>query len=191
MPSGNFGNLCAGLLAYKSGLPASHFIAACNENDTVPEYFKTGEYEAKTSVATLSNAMDVGDPSNFVRILELFDGKYDALSELISSYSISDEETTATLKKVVAKNNYLLDPHGAVAYASLKKYLKEHPGPKGIFLETAHPVKFHDVVEPLVETTIELPSSIQYLINHKKQATAMEADYLQFKEYLRHTFTPA
>ena len=172
VPSGNFGNLCAGLLAYRSGLPATQFIAACNSNDVVPEYFKTGSYKAKPSVQTLSNAMDVGDPSNFVRMLELFNGDHDVLSKLISSYSISDDETRTAIKE----ENYLLDPHGAVAYTSLKNYLHDNPGSKGIFLETAHPVKFDDA--------IKLPDAIKELAGRKKEATQMEADYRAFKDYL-------
>ena len=161
VPSGNFGNLCAGLLAYRSGLPVAHFIAACNANDEVPKYFETGIYKPQRSIPTLSNAMDVGDPSNFVRMTELFN--YDELSKLVTSYSISDDETRCIMKET---SNYLLDPHGAVAYASLKKY-----GRKGIFLETAHPIKFGD----------EVPKS---LLNKKKEATQMQPDYLQLKDYL-------
>lgn len=161
VPSGNFGNLCAGLLAYRSGLPVTHFIAACNANDEVPKYFETGVYKPQKSVATLSNAMDVGDPSNFVRMTELFN--YSQLSKIVTSYSISDDETRCIMKET---QNYRLDPHGAVAYASLKKY-----GKKGIFLETAHPIKFSN----------EIPGS---LLNKKKEATQMQADYLELKDYL-------
>lgn len=188
VPSGNFGNLCAGLLAYRSGLPAAHFIAACNENDAVPDYFANGMYKAKKSVATLSNAMDVGDPSNFVRMLELFNSDHVVLSKLISSYSISDEETRIALKEVLIGQNYLLDPHGAVAYASLKKYLKDKPGQKGLFFETAHPVKFHDVVEPMINRKIDLPEEVRELLHGKKEAVQMEVDYEAFKEYLRGRF---
>ncbi|HEX6180565.1 MAG TPA: threonine synthase, partial [Chitinophagaceae bacterium] len=136
VPSGNFGNICAGLLANTSGLPAAHFIAACNTNDVVPQFLQTGVYQSKPSVSTLSNAMDVGDPSNFVRILELFGGELNALQRSISSYSISDEETKATTVDVFNRTKYVMDPHGAVAYASLKKYLMDHRKQKGIFLET-------------------------------------------------------
>lgn len=183
VPSGNFGNLCAGLLAFRSGLPASHFIAACNSNDAVPQYFATGQYNAKQSVQTISNAMDVGDPSNFVRMLELFNADYKALSNLISAYSIPDEETRCTLKEVYSRQNYLLDPHGAVAYTALKK-----SGRKGIFLETAHPVKFHDVVEQITGHEVDLPYSVEQLAHHKKQATKMNADYQEFKQYIWQTF---
>ena len=151
VPSGNFGNICAGLLAHVSGLPVQHFVAACNANNVVYNYFETGKYIVKKSVATLSNAMDVGNPSNFVRILELFDQQFNSLKNVMSSYSISDEETKAILKKVYLDTNYLLDPHGAVGYLGLEKYMQQHPGLQGFFLETAHPVKFYDVVEPIIQ----------------------------------------
>lgn len=181
VPSGNFGNICAGLVAHRSGLPVRQFIAACNENDAVPEYFQSGNYHPKKSVATLSNAMDVGDPSNFVRLKQL-DVKN------ISSYSISDEETVATIKEVFSSYNYLLDPHGAVAYSSLKKYIKQHPAAKGIFLETAHPVKFRNVVEPVTGKPVELPPSVAHLQKEKKQAVAMENNYEELKSFLQNKF---
>lgn len=188
VPSGNFGNICAGLVAHRSGLPVRHFIAACNENDTVPEYFQTGNYQAKRSVATLSNAMDVGDPSNFVRLLELYGKNIDAIKKYISSYSISDEETIATIKEVFLTCNYLPDPHGAVAYSSLKKYINQHPEAKGIFLETAHPVKFRNVVEPITGRPVDLPPSVAHLQKEKKQAITIENDYEELKQFLRSTF---
>lgn len=184
VPSGNFGNLCAGLLAQRSGLPVKHFIAACNENETVPDYFKTGNYHPRPSVATLSNAMDVGDPSNFVRMMELYDSDHEHISQLISSYSISDEETEQTIKEVYSSHGYLPDPHGAVAYAALKKYLQQHPGTKGIFLETAHPVKFRNIVEPVTGDPVALPAAVASLEKEKKVATKMEANYEQLKAYL-------
>lgn len=184
VPSGNFGNLSAGLLAYRSGLPVAHFIAACNSNDAVTEYFETGVYKGKDSVQTLSTAMDVGDPSNFVRMMELFNSDFSVLSKLISSYSISDEYTRTTLQGVLASQNYCLDPHGAVAYAALKSYLKENPGRKGIFLETAHPVKFHELVESITGKDIPLPDSVTDLLHRKKEAMKMNVDYVQLKDYL-------
>ena len=150
VPSGNFGNICAGLLAHRSGLPVSHFIAACNANNVVTEYLDTEKYVPKKSISTLSNAMDVGNPSNFVRILELFDKEFQSLKKVMSSYSFSDEETKAILKEVYLNKNYLLDPHGAVGYGALKKYLQQHRGLSGMFLETAHPVKFYDAVESII-----------------------------------------
>src|SRR5450432_2874180 len=126
VPSGNFGNICAGLLAHRSGLPVSHFIAACNANNVVTEYLETGSYSPKKSIATLSNAMDVGNPSNFVRILQLFDSEFQSLKNVMSSYSFSDEETLAILKETFFTINYLLDPHGEVGYGALKKYLQQN-----------------------------------------------------------------
>ena len=184
VPSGNFGNICAGLLAYCSGLPVAHFIAACNANDVVPQFFQTGIYQSKPSVSTLSNAMDVGDPSNFVRILELFGGELNALQSSISSDSISDAETQATIVDVFNRTKYVLDPHGAVAYASLKKYLTDHREQKGIFLETAHPVKFRDTVESLTGKKIEMPDSLNSLSKQPKQALKLNAEYDLVKDYL-------
>ena len=184
VPSGNFGNICAGLLAHRSGLPVKHFIAACNANDVVHEYLETENYKAKQSVPTISNAMDVGDPSNFVRILELFDKEFKALKNVMSSYSISDDETRAVIKEVFLNNNYLLDPHGAVGYLSLKKYLQQQPGLQGIFLETAHPVKFYDVVEPVIQNTVPMPVAIKSLLDKKKLSIKMGVQYKVFKQYL-------
>lgn len=158
VPSGNFGNICAGLVAHRSGLPVKHFVAACNSNDVVPEYFRRGRYESKPAKPTISNAMDVGDPSNFIRMLQLFDNDLARIKQYVSCYSITDDETRKVILKVKKKYKYLTDPHGAVAYAALKKYLEEHPGEKAIFLETAHPIKFYDVVEPLIRETIPSPT---------------------------------
>lgn len=184
VPSGNFGNICAGLLAYCSGLPIKHFVAACNANDTVPQYLQTGNYKAKTSIATISNAMDVGNPSNFVRILELFQQNLSSVKKVLSSYSISDEETKATIAEIFKTKNYLLDPHGAVGFIALQRYLSEHPESKGFFLETAHPVKFYDVIEPLIHQPIEIPKAVQSIINKKKQRIRMNADDRELKSLL-------
>ena len=184
VPSGNFGNICAGILAHRSGLPVKHFIAACNANDVVPGYLETGKYISKPSVATISNAMDVGDPSNFVRILEIFEQEFNPLKNVMSSYSISDEETRATLKEVFLNNDYLLDPHGAVGYLALKRYIEQQPGSQGIFLETAHPVKFYDVVEPVIQQPVPMPAEINDLLLKKKQSIKMAVDYDVFKDYL-------
>jgi threonine synthase len=184
VPSGNFGNLCAGLLAFRSGLPIKHFIAACNANDAVPHYFQTGKYEPKQAIATLSNAMDVGNPSNFIRILELFNHELKKLQSMITSYSISDETTKQVIKQVYANNSYLLDPHGAVGYISLREYLRDHPDEKGFFLGTAHPVKFHDAIEPLIQEDINLPLSIEQLKGKEKNTIKMSADFSALKEIL-------
>jgi threonine synthase len=184
VPSGNFGNICAGLLAHRSGLPVSHFIAACNENNVVTEYLETGNYVPKKSVATLSNAMDVGNPSNFVRILELFDQEFQSLKNVMSSFSFSDEETKNILKEVYLNDNYLLDPHGAVGYAALKKYLDENSNYEGMFLETAHPVKFYDVVEPVIGAKVSIPVAVNDLLGLKKESIKMDAEYDLVKEFL-------
>lgn len=189
VPSGNFGNICAGLLAKCSGLPVEHFIAACNANNVVTQYLETGNFVPKKSVATLSNAMDVGSPSNFVRILELFDQQFLPLKNNMSSYSFSDEETRAILKEVYLNKNYLLDPHGAVGYAALKKYLEEHRNLSGILLETAHPVKFYDVVEPIIAQAVPMPSSVNDLLKLKKESVKMGGTYVEMKDYLLDAMT--
>jgi len=184
VPSGNFGNLCAGLLAYKSGLPVQHFIAACNANDVVPNYFRSGDYKPKPAISTLSNAMDVGNPSNFIRILELFNHQFNSLKNAITSYSISDETTKQVIRQVYAEQQYLLDPHGAVGYISLKEYLRNHEAIKGIFLGTAHPVKFHDAIEPLIGKDIDLPGSVEHLLEKKKHSIKMDPEFSNLKEIL-------
>lgn len=184
VPSGNFGNICAGILAHQSGLPVQHFIAACNANNIVPNYMQTENYTVKKSVATLSNAMDVGDPSNFIRILEIFNKEFLSLKNVLTSYSISDEETRSVVKDVFLNKNYLLDPHGAVGYIALKKYLETHPSLQGIFLETAHPVKFYDVVEPIIDQPVPMPGAIKDLLKEKKRSIKINFDYASFKDFL-------
>lgn len=184
VPSGNFGNICAGILAHVAGLPVQHFIAACNANDVVPAFMQTQHYEPKKAVATISNAMDVGNPSNFVRILEIFDNQFVNLKKVLSSCSISDDETRATLKAVYQQHQYLLDPHGAVGYLALERYLKEYPLQHGIVLETAHPVKFYDVVEPVIGETVPVPLSVQQQIHAVKKSIKIEADSALLKDFL-------
>lgn len=182
VPSGNFGNLCAGLMAHASGLPVKHFVAACNANDVVPRYLSSGNYETKPTAFTLSNAMDVGAPSNFVRILEIFNHQLPSLKESISSYSISDEETIEAIKEVKGSYNYLLDPHGAVGYVALQRYLDVHPDQKGYLLETAHPVKFN--TEAFTGQKVDVPSSIQHLLTKEKVRIRTKADETQLKDFL-------
>ena len=191
VPSGNFGNICAGLLAHRSGLPVQHFIAACNANNVVPAYLQTGEYIPQRAIATLSNAMDVGDPSNFVRILEIFHKEFLSLKKVLTSYSITDQQTKDTLREVYTQHHYLPDPHGAVGYRALADYLAAQnaaqqatPAPKGIFLETAHPVKFYDTVEPIIGETIPLPASVQAILGKQKQSKKIDAQYSQLKDFL-------
>lgn len=184
VPSGNFGNICAGLLAMQSGLPVQHFIAACNVNDVVSPYLAGNNWQPRAAVPTLSNAMDVGNPSNFVRILELFAHQVNELKQKLSAATITDEETVSTIQRVYADHQYLTDPHGAVGYLALERYLQAHPGQHGIFLETAHPVKFPEAVQQALQMEQELPASLQQLMQQQKEALVIEPDYAQLREYL-------
>jgi threonine synthase len=184
VPSGNFGNICAGLLAQKSGLPVQHFIAACNVNDPVPDFLKTGIYQPKKAMPTISNAMDVGDPSNFIRIMEIFHQQIDGLKKTLNGYTITDDETSASLVSVFQKHDYLLDPHGAVAFNALQQYQALHPNTKGVFLETAHPVKFFDVIEPLINQTVPVPDIVAEQIRKEKVSVKISADISALKEFL-------
>lgn len=189
VPSGNFGNICAGILAHVSGLPVKHFVAACNSNDVVPQFLRTGNYQPKSTIATISNAMDVGNPSNFIRILELFHQQVGNLKSVLSSTSIDDIETEETIKDVFERYRYVLDPHGAVAYNALNEYLQwDNAGnssvAKGIFLETAHPVKFPEIVEAVTHQKIEIPESVEYLFNREKLSIEMNASFDSFKEWM-------
>ncbi len=188
VPSGNFGNICAGLLAQKSGLNFKHFIAACNANDTVPKFLNTGNYTPTTTIPTISNAMDVSDPSNFVRILQIFAQQIPGLKQKLSGYSISDKETAETLQQVYKGTSYLLDTHGAVAYNALAKYLEGHPQLKGVILETAHPVKFYDVIEPLINEKIAIPEAVQEQMKLPKNALLIPAEEEALSNYLRKFF---
>jgi threonine synthase len=182
VPSGNFGNICAGVMAQKLGLPIKHFVASTNINDTVPNYLINGIYSPEKSKATISNAMDVGNPSNFIRIQELFNNDLEALKNSFSSYSFSDDETRETMQEIYNTSGYVADPHGAVGYLGLKKYgLQENEF--GVFLETAHPVKFLDVVEETLPVKIEIPKQIQKIINNKKIAIKV-ANYQDLKAFL-------
>jgi threonine synthase len=184
VPSGNFGNICAGLMAHAGGLPVAHFIAACNVNDAVPEYLRTGRYAAKAAVPTISNAMDVGSPSNFIRVLEIFQNDYRHISKKISGYTVTDEQTRQTIASVHNDTGYVLDPHGAVAYYALNDYLNKHSDQKGIFLETAHPVKFPETVESAIGKAIPMPASAQSLLTREKHSVKMEASFGELKQWL-------
>jgi threonine synthase len=184
VPSGNFGNICAGILAHISGLPVDHFIAACNANDVVPAFLQTQKYEPKKAVATISNAMDVGNPSNFIRVLELFHHQFGDLVNTLSSCSYSDDATRNTILKVLSSHNYLLDPHGAVGYLALEEYLQSHPDKKGMILETAHPVKFYDVVEPIIGKAVPIPDAIQAQLKLEKKSTVIDSSSALLKEFL-------
>ena len=184
VPSGNFGNICAGILAHFSGLPVKHFIAACNANDIVPFFMQTQKYVPKQAVATLSNAMDVGNPSNFIRILEVFQHRFAGLQKVLSSYSITDDETRDTLQKMYKNDGYLLDPHGAVGYLALERYLQNYPGRKGIFLETAHPVKFYEIVETITGEAVPVPESIKRQLLLSKKSTKIKPGNEELKQFL-------
>ncbi len=167
-PSGNFGNICAGIMAKKLGLPIEHFVASTNINDTVPRFLESGQYNPKPSKATISNAMDVGNPSNFIRIQELYNNDLTAFEKDFSSYSYTDEETLEALKNIYKVDGYIAEPHGAVGYLGLKKELQKHENAIGVFLETAHPIKFLDVVEPALGIKLPIPEQIESVINEEK-----------------------
>jgi threonine synthase len=182
-PSGNFGNICAGILAKKLGLPLTHFVASTNANDTVPRFLENGKYNPKPSVATISNAMDVGNPSNFVRIQEIYSNDLSEFEKDFSSYSFTDEETKKTLKLIYANFSYIAEPHGAVGYLGLKKEMEMKPNSIGFFLETAHPIKFRDEVEFLLNIKLPIPKQIESVINKDKVSFKIKT-YDDFKSYL-------
>ncbi|WGH76658.1 threonine synthase [Tenacibaculum tangerinum] len=181
VPSGNFGNICAGIMAQKLGLPIKHFIASTNINDTVPAFLQSGKYTPKPSKATISNAMDVGNPSNFIRIQELFNNDIKLLKAAFSSFSFSDEETRTAMKNIYTNATYIADPHGAVGYLGLKEYGLQNEF--GIFLETAHPVKFLDVVEEVLNVSVEIPPQIVSVIDKQKEAIQINS-YQELKDFL-------
>ncbi|MES2110446.1 MAG: threonine synthase [Bacteroidota bacterium] len=186
VPSGNFGNLGAGLLAWKMGLPVEHFIAATNANDAVPEYLKSGVYQPKPSVATLSNAMDVGNPSNWVRIADLFKDDADSLKKLVSGYSYNDEETLEAVKFINDNYNYVACPHTAIAWQALRDYQQDNfkADMAGVFLSTAHPCKFPNVFPESIAAKIDTPQQVAELHNKEKQAVSLGKDFDGFRRYL-------
>lgn len=185
VPSGNFGNITAGLFGKRMGLPVKRFIAANNRNDIFLQYLKTGIYTPRRSVGTIANAMDVGDPSNFARILDLYGGSHEAICADISGYAYTDEEVANTLKSCYDSNNYLLDPHGACGYQALLDGLQE--GETGVFLETAHPAKFLETVESIIREKVEIPLKLQSFMQGEKQSVSLSRDFASFKNYLLKT----
>ena len=183
VPSGNFGNITAGLFAYKMGLPIKHFIAANNRNDVVFEYLKTGKYNPRPSVETYANAMDVGNPSNFARVLDLFGSSHEQIAALISGYRYTNEEIAETMRSVYSAHKYLLDPHGACGYQALADY-KLKPEETGVFLETAHPAKFKENVDMVLNSDIEIPAKLQEFMKGEKKSFALEKDYDGFKAFM-------
>ena len=182
VPSGNFGNITAGLFAQRMGLPIKHFIAANNANDIFYNYLLSGIYSPKASIQTIANAMDVGDPSNFARILDLYKSSHTEICNHISGATYSDDEIAATMKKCYEQTSYVLDPHGACGYQALKDNLKE--GETGVFLETAHPAKFKEKVDAILSTDIEIPTRLADFMKGKKQSLEMTADFSAFKQFL-------
>ena len=182
-PSGNFGNICAAIMAKKLGLPIAHFVASTNANDTVPRFLEKGKYLPKPSVATISNAMDVGNPSNFIRIQELYNNDLNEFKKDFSSYTFTDSETESTIKDIYKRTNYIAEPHGAVGYLGLKKQMLIDPNVVGVFLETAHPIKFLDVVEPLLKLKLPVPKQIESVLGKEKVSIKIKT-YQDFKQYL-------
>ncbi|OIQ23743.1 threonine synthase [Lacinutrix sp. MedPE-SW] len=183
VPSGNFGNVCAGMMAQQLGLPIKHFIASNNENNVVTNYLHTKEYKPKPSVQTISNAMDVGNPSNFIRIKEIYKNNFDSLKTNLSSYSFNDIETKKALKEIFDNYNYVADPHGAVGYLGCKAYLKDNKNSHCVFLETAHPTKFLDVVEEVIKEKQPLPKQIEAVMDKEKVSTQIST-YNELKQFL-------
>ncbi|HEY4196304.1 MAG TPA: threonine synthase [Mucilaginibacter sp.] len=186
VPSGNFGNMGAGLLAWKMGVPVEQFIAATNANDAVPEFLKTGVYQPKPSVQTISNAMDVGNPSNWVRISDLFKEDPEKLKKLITGFSYTDEETRDAIEKIYNSYKYIACPHTAIAWQALKDWQQDQPTGRstGVFLSTAHPCKFPDVLPEHIAKAIEIPGEVQKLEGKTKHAAALGTGFEEFKRYL-------
>jgi len=182
VPSGNFGNITAGLFAWKMGLPVKHFIASNNRNDIFFKYLQTGVYTPRPSVSTIANAMDVGDPSNFARVLDLYGNSWEAIKADISGATYNDEQIADTMKETFTETGYLLDPHGACGFRALKEQLSENE--VGVFLETAHPAKFKDTVEKIIGQSVEIPATLKAFMGKEKKSVAMSKDFESFKEYL-------
>jgi threonine synthase len=184
VPSGNFGNLTGGLIAQRMGLPVKKFLAVTNDNDVVPEYLQTLKFNPRDSVQTISNAMDVGNPSNFVRMMDLFNNDNDRMRDVITGFHYNDLQTSEAMRDVFARTGYMLDPHGAVGYLGLKEYLKSNKGDTGIFLETAHPAKFKEVVDRTLNQQIEIPVPLQAFLKNPKQTIPMAKEFEEFRSYL-------
>jgi threonine synthase len=191
VPSGNFGNLTAGLIAKRIGLPIAQFVAATNVNDAVPEYLESGIYEPRPSIATVANAMDVGAPSNFERVQSLYNGDLAALRKDIVGFAYEDSKVIAEIGRVYREHGYLLDPHSAIAWLALQERLSDQPDARGVFLATAHPAKFREVVEPAIGRSIELPSALAEAISRPRHSISMPSDYHALEDFLRATPAPS
>ncbi len=191
VPSGNYGNLTAGFFAARMGLPIEHFIAATNTNDVVPEYLKTGEFAPRSSVRTISNAMDVGNPSNFARMLDFFQpglaeqcSTWNNMKRHLSGYAFDDEATRQAIRTIYQRHHYTIDPHGAVGYLALRTFQQTHPSFKGVILETAHPAKFKEEIEAVLQQEIDIPKRLATLAGKKKSAQFMSPAFSEFKQWL-------
>lgn len=184
VPSGNFGNLCAAMVAHISGMPVKKFIAACNSNDTIPRYLQTGKYHPNKTTSTISNAMDVANPSNFVRIEELYHHDLSRLKDMLIAVKVTEEETAGAINRALLQNNYLLDPHGAVAFCALRKYQETDPESLGYLVETAHPVKFFNTVESITGRKVEIPDQVALQLQKKKKSLVLEPVVEQVIDFL-------
>jgi threonine synthase len=190
VPSGNFGNLTAGLIAKRIGLPIAQFVAATNVNDAVPEYLESGIYEPRPSIPTVANAMDVGAPSNFERVQSLYNSDLTALRQDIVGFAYEDSQVIAEIGRVYREHGYVLDPHSAIAWLALQDRLVDQPDARGVFLATAHPAKFREVVEPAIGRRIELPRALADAISRPRHSISMPADYDALEDFLRATQVP-
>jgi threonine synthase len=185
VPSGNFGNLTGGLIAAAMGLPVARFVAATNANDVVPHYLQSGHYQARPSVSTISNAMDVGDPSNYARLCSLYDHQHQRFCAQLSGYAFTDQQTRQAIQQVWQESGYLLDPHGAIGYLGLKQYLADHNAPvTGVFLETAHPAKFGEVVASALGQPIDIPPQLAAFLNKEEKKLAIKNEYAALRALL-------
>jgi threonine synthase len=185
VPSGNFGNLSAGLLAFRMGLPVEHFIAATNLNNAVPRYLESGSYEPLPSIETISNAMDVGSPSNFVRLKRFFDDDWNSITKKISGFYFNDEQTSDAMREVYQNTGYIMCPHTAVAYLGLQAYRSQNPADfTGVFLSTAHPAKFLELVDETLGINMEIPEKLESLLHIEKMSIKMKPSFTEFKSFL-------
>ena len=182
-PSGNFGNICAGIMAKRLGLPIAHFVASTNINDTVPRFLENGKYTLNPTITTISNAMDVSNPSNFVRIQELYNNDWNTFQKDFSAFSFTDEETKIAMKNIYDQHQYIAEPHGAIGYLGLKKELKNKPNCIGVFLETAHPIKFSDIVESSLNIKLSIPQQFESVLNKEKVSIKINS-YDDLKSHL-------
>ena len=184
VPSGNFGNICSGILAKEMGLPIDHFIASTNINDAVPKYLKTGIYKPKPAKETISNAMDVGDPSNFIRIKEVYEHDHKKFVTNVSGYKFTDNQTRQSIINLYKACGYIADPHGAIAYLGLKEFIENNESDYfGVFLETAHPIKFRDIVENEIKTKIKVPEQLKGILSKEKKVLNVD-NFQDFKSLL-------